>query len=254
MLVVGTRKPELGEIKIPETTCSICGERGKEKITVFGRYIQFFWVPSFPIGKTVTAKCDACNFITKKKYFTREQREQYNQYKNLVRRPFWHWSGSILVILFMAYLTFGLKTREPDMRSWLLDDDVAKMVENPTYKSDSVSFVIKKLMDNIDIQNLKPEKFQYYSKIDENKTLILMKIPRFRKLRREERTEVLETIEIVTEATPLLWKKDLYIGIQGNVSFNLIKTPTITRNGKFITESHLYTFYGPKIEYKKLEE
>lgn len=246
MVIYGMRASKIGRLEIPNTICEQCENQEIQDITVFGRYFHVFWIPMFPVGRTVVGECDGCMKTSKKRKFTPQLKRAYEQHKRKAKRPIWHWTGSIILGLLIALITIVGGNGVSDPRADLLQADLNAMVSNPTQESDSVSYAIKEIMDITIVDELQPHKFKYLTKTDSNKAIILMKIPKLRKVKKEDRLELLEMIEMVVETTPDLAEKDIYIGVEGRISVMLLKTPTELKNGRFIIESPLYEYYGPK--------
>jgi hypothetical protein len=254
MIISGMRSPKIGEFEITDTICETCGKQSINNITVLGRYVHVFWIPTFPAGRSVVSTCEECQFTCKKKKFSPQLKRRYEQHKKQVKRPIWHWSGSILIALLVTWFSVMVGNVKTDLRKELLQADLNLMVTNPTLESDSVSYAIKEMLEGFISKELQPHRFEYYSRADSNQALILVKIPRLRKVRKEERLEILEMIEFVIKTTPDLDDKELYIGIEGRISILVLKTPYEQKNGRFIPESPLYEFYGPKEKDNELEK
>jgi len=140
---------------------------------------------------------------------------------------------------------------DPDPRSELLKYDMQSFHRLPTMESDSISYKLKNLFDNTISSEIEPEDFEYYTKIKDNKALILVKIPKLKKVEKKSRPQIIEMIEMITNSQHDLEGKEKYIGVHGNYNFMLLKTPTEEKNGNFIIDTPLYEFYGPKPITKK---
>ncbi|MDA9262137.1 hypothetical protein N9P55_00035 [bacterium] len=254
MIISGIRSPKIGEIKIIDTICETCGKQTTNNITVFGRYVHVFWIPTFPAGRVVVTECEDCQFTYKKKKFPPQLKRRYEQHKKQVKRPIWHWSGTILITLLVAWFSYAVSNAKVDPRSHLLQADLDSMVSNPTLETDSISFALKDILDEFVVDELQPHNFEYFSREDVNKALILVKIPRLRKVKKEDRFDLLDLIGNVIGALPNLENKEIYIGVEGRISIMLIDTPTAEKNGRFVSESPLYEFYGKILEGNELEE
>ena len=247
----GTRASNIGNFNIPNSKCDYCKQESTQRISVFGKYAHIFWIPIFPIGKKAVAECTHCKRTIAQNEFSPELKSLYKNYKGKTKRPFWHWLGLIIFGLLIAFITLIGITSEKDPRSDLLTADEKLMISNPTMESDSISYKIKKVFDIFTTEEIKPSEFKYLTKISGDKALILVQIPKLRKVEKKARAEALEMVEMVTDNQQILKGKDLYIGIKGLFSMMLIKTPTYEKNSKFALTSELYEFYGPKPESKK---
>ena len=148
--------------------------------------------------------------------------------------------------LLVALTTIIGVTAEKDLRSDLLNADEELMITNPTMESDSISYKIKQVFDIFTTEEIDPSEFKYLTKISGDKAMVLVQIPKLRKIEKEGRAQAMEMVEMITDNQQVFEGKDLYIGIKGLISMILIKTPTYEDNSRIASTSKLYEFYGPK--------
>ena len=246
MIIFGRRASNIGNFDTSSVKCQFCEELCSHRVSVFGKYAHIFWIPIFPIGKKAVAECTNCDKTIEQKEFSPELKQLYKDNKSLAKRPFWHWLGLGVLAILIALISILIRTAEEDPRSDLYRSDKKTMTSNPTMDSDSISYKIKQVFDNFATAEINPYEFEYLTKIQGNKALILVKIPKFRKVEKEARGEALEMIKLVTDEQKDLKGKDKYIGVQGVVTMMLINTPTYDQNSKLALTSELYEFYGPK--------
>ncbi len=251
MIYFGTRASNIGNFDIPNSKCSYCEQSNTQRVSVFGKYAHIFWIPIFPIGKKAVAECMHCKRTIEQKEFDPELKKLYKENKGKAKRPFWHWLGLGLFGLLVAFTTIVGITSEKDPRSDLLTADEELMITNPTMESDSISYKIKQLFDNFATEEIDPSEFKYLTKISGDKALILVQIPKLRKVEKEGRTQALDIVKMITDNQQAFEGKDLYIGIKGFISMILIKTPTYEANSRLASTSELYEFYGQKPESQK---
>ena len=251
MIFFGARASNIGNFDISNSDCSYCEEGDTQRISVFGKYAHVFWIPIFPIGKKAVAECTHCKRTIEQKEFSPELNKLYKENKIKAKRPFWHWLGLGIFGLLVALITIIGITAEVDPRSELLNADEALMVSNPTMESDSISYKIKQIFDNFATEEIDPDEFKYLTKIIDNKALVLVQIPKLRKVEKEGREQAMEMVRMITDNQQVLKEKELYIGIKGVISMLLIKTPTYEKNSKLALSSKLYEFYGPKPKIEK---
>lgn len=175
----------------------------------------------------------------------------YHESKSKVKRPFWHWLGLGVVGALIGLITIIGITAEEDPRSQLLDNDLNNMSSSPSMETDSISYKIKQVFDEFVSEEVNPGDFEYLTKIQGNKALILVKMPKLKNVEKSGRSEALEMIEMITNNQEDLKGKEKYIGVKGAISMMLIKTPTYEKNSKLALTSELYEFYGTKDEFKK---
>lgn len=246
MIVFGGRASNIGNFDIPNSTCSYCEEGDTQRVSVFGKYAHVFWIPMFPIGKKAVAECTHCKRTIEQKEFSPELKSMYKENKHKAKRPLWHWLGLGLFGALIALVSIIGVTAEEDPRSDLLRADESLMVSNPTTESDSISYKIKQVFDSFATDEINPNEFKYLTKIEDDKALVLVQIPKLRKVEKEGRAQAMEMVEMITNNQQILQGKDVYIGIKGLISMMLIKTPTYEKNSKLADTGELYEFYGPK--------
>ena len=142
-------------------------------------------------------------------------------------------------------------TREKDARSELLENDLKAMTSASTMETDSISYKLKEVFDQVVTEDINPQDFKYLTKIQGNKALILIKMPKLKKVKKDGRSEAIGMIEMITNNQEDLKGKEKYIGVQGAITMMLIKTPTYEKNSKLALTSALYEFYGDKALFKK---
>ncbi len=246
MIIFGSRATNIGNFDVRNSKCEYCQNDSTQRISVFGKYVHIFWIPIFPIGKKAVAECTHCKRTIEQKEFSSKLSQLYQENKSKAKRPFWHWLGLIIVACLLALIILIGITPEEDPRQKLLDNDLKSMTSSPTMETDSISYKIKQLFDEIVTEDINPENFEYFTKIQGDKALILIKMPKLKKVEKSGRSEALEMIEMVTNNQEDLKGKEKYIGVQGAISMMLIKTPTYEKNSKLALTSELYRFYGDK--------
>jgi hypothetical protein len=251
MIIFGSQGSKIGSFDIPNSSCQHCGQESTQRISVFGKYAHVFWIPMFPIGKKAVAECTHCLRTIEDANFSPKLQQLYRNNHSKVKRPLWHWAGlGIIGSLFALIMIIGI-TAEKDPRREFLNKDLSMMTSSPTMESDSISFKIKELFDEMVTDKINPQDFEYLTKIQGNKALILVKMPKLKKVEKTGRSEAIEMIEMITNTQADLKDKEKYIGVQGAISMLLIKTPTYEKNSRLAMESELYEFYGKKTEIKK---
>lgn len=244
MIIYGIKATNIGSFNVRNTKCEYCQNDSTQRISVFGKYLHIFWIPIFPIGKKAVAECTHCMRTIEQKDFSDKLNQLYQDNKSKAKRPFWHWLGLGIVGSLFALITLIGITAEEDPRSKMLNNDLSLMSSSPTMESDSISFKIKQLFDQMVTEDINPSEFEYFTKIQGNKALILVKMPKLKKVEKSGRSEVLEMIELITNNQADLQDKEKYIGVQGAISMMLIKTPTYEKNSKLALTSELFGFYG----------
>ena len=171
-----------------------------------------------------------------------------NQLRNVessIKRPIWHWIGPVILGLAVLSIGLGIATHKDDPRKVNLDADEANMTINPTMESDSISYQLKSMFDVFVTEELRPQSFSYFSKVEDDKVLVLIEIPDFKHLEKSVRPELVEIVTQVLDGFEGLEGKDQYIGVKGKYNMMLVKTPTEFENGNLVSLDGIYDFYGP---------
>ncbi len=244
MIIFGHRATRIGSVDLYGTSCNYCEQSNSQEITVFGRYAHVFWIPMFPLGKVVVSECNHCMRTIRRNEFTPQLSRKYEEQKNRLKTPFWHWIGLIIIGLLIALISITAKSTPTDPRAKLLNRDLDSMVLNPSQQEDSIAFHIESMMELFVDEENHPERFKYAVKQKEDKILVLMKVPTLKQVRKKNRTEILDMINTSLETEEGIQGKEIYIGVEGKYTIMLLQTPKTIKNGRFISESPLYEFYG----------
>jgi len=107
-MIYGWRGAKMGSYNVPNTICRFCNCSEPQRVTEFGKYAHAMWIPLFPIGKTTVAECTSCLRTIDQKDFPRDLTAQMTQFEGEVKRPVWHFSGLIIVGIFILFnVIFG---------------------------------------------------------------------------------------------------------------------------------------------------
>lgn len=257
MIIFGSRGSKIADLTINGTTCSHCGQQDTQKVSVFGRYFHIFWIPILPIGKKVFSECTHCKKTIEENDFSPELKQQYQALAAQVKRPIWHSLGclgvasiiGINIILGIIAMIWGVN-QKTDARDTLLRADLKKMTTSPSFEADSVSFKLKQTFDKLDASMLDPSAFEYYSTVENNKLLVLVKVPDLKKVAQEKRVHLTNIVEKLLDRQAGLAGKERYIGVHGTLNMMMVKTPNKEDNGNIVLSSPLWDFYGAKTEEK----
>ncbi len=245
MIFYGTKANRIGELDIKGTVCQHCNQAEPQEITIFGKYAHIYWIPFFPIGKEIFSECTGCFKTISQKEFPNSLKQQFALEKQQFKSPLWYWSGLGIIGLLFLYINFLSATAEVDPRSQLLEADMEQLTTHPL-AADSVSTTLKTFFENFTNEEIEPSFFEYLTKIESDRALIIVKIPSLSEITKESRLQTIELVELVAALKPDLDEKDLYIGIHGEYNFMVVKTPEITKNSRFVSDKALLEFYGPK--------
>lgn len=244
MIINGLNKPKIGTVKISNFNCNHCGVSSKHTITVLGRYVHFFWIPTFPAGKIVTSECSNCHIITKKKNFSPQLNRLYDLHKGKVKRPIFHWSGAIALVSIIVLFMLTLDSSEKDYRNDLLNKDLLLLSSSPLTNGDTLGNQIKLKVDAFFEQKGKNITPSCLTKIQNNRVLVILKVPSIKKVEKKNRLRLLNLIHTTLDSNEISNNKLRYIGIKGIIFYKVIETPYGIKKGNMVTRDSLYEFYG----------
>ncbi|UII77275.1 zinc ribbon domain-containing protein [Flagellimonas sp. HMM57] len=256
----GTRASKIKERKLKGTACPYCQTKDSFTVSTFSKYFHFFWIPIIPLFKTHVAECSHCKKTYSKAQFTPEMLRSLENENRIdpAKRPLWQGCGCLLLVVVFAVL-FGLsmygvymRANNPnaaiekvDARRQLLDVDIAKMTKEVQQK-DTLAFALKSCVDYDIVDGLDTGKIEYFTKLKEDKLLILMKVSDIKKIDVQYRKELIDVIEdclYAMDRDNLI--KETYIGVEGKWNTVLVKTPfDEDLGGRFADKNLLLPFYG----------
>jgi len=227
----GTRSSKIKDRKISKTTCSYCETKDSFIVSTFSKYFHFFWIPIIPFSKINIAECTHCKKTYAQRQFTSEMNAalQKENEINPAKRPIWQGIGCILLVGFFV-LTFGLSLigvyfgsnkksndlETKDSRVALLDTDIKKLNSLVLRDKDSISFALKKCVD-YDIEGgIDTDKIEYFTKIQDNRILVLLGVKDLKQIKASERKVIIEVVEYCLADIPYLDSiEQQYIGVEG---------------------------------------
>lgn len=251
MIIYGRKASKIAELNIQNSTCPHCENTGTQHISVFGKYAHIYWIPFFPLGKEVVAECAHCKRTISQKEFSSNLKTRYEEQKDQVKRPIWHWAGVGVIAALILLFNIVDATTEDDPREKLLDADIERISTDPTMASDSAAFKLKALFNEFATEEVNPAEFGFLTKTKNDKALILAKIPSLKQVQKEGREQVIEMIELLVNSDESLKGKKIYIGVHGKYNMMMVKTPKVYENSNLVLDEALFDFYGPKSSAKK---
>ncbi len=247
MIFFGRRASVIGRMAIGNTKCQYCETSSIQHVTVYGEYVHVYWIPLFPIGREVVAECTHCKRTIGQIDFPSSLQDKYFSAQDRIKKPYSHWTGlAILASLLGAFMfLFAVveSTREVDQRENLFKMDVQNMTSNPSQSTDSISFKIKAFLTDFMPEELNTSEFEYLTNEKDDKILILVNIPKIRRVKKSERGYFVDSIEMAAELFESIEGKKKYIGVFGGLNIKLIKTPTTEQNRTKANKKLLFEFY-----------
>lgn len=204
------------------------------------------------------SECTHCKKTLEETAFPPELKQQYQAQSQSVKRPLWHSIGCVGIVGIMGInLILGLgamiwgATREPDAREEKLIGATNDFTASPTFEADSFSFKLKQKFDKMEANVLDPSTFEYYSTANDQKVLVLVKVPDLKEVKKENRVAISNIINKFLDTQAGLADKERYIGVHGRLNMMIVKTPTTEENGNIVASAPLKDFFGEETEKSK---
>ncbi len=259
----GTRSSKLKDrFKLDHCTCPNCRVTGTHTVTTLGRYVHLFFIPVFPLTKTRSIECDHCKKTFAQEDLTDEMQEKLQRGLQVYpgKRPIWHGCGCLLIIGFIltsAFASFFIsdidteEDEQDDIYKTMLADDIEKTRSHPSIESDSLGFYLSTCFDFNLVDDLSREEMAFFTKQNGSKLLVLVKMKEIKKIKRDQRKELLDLVKDCLYEIIDIEEYELFIGVHGRFSMMVVSTPSETDDiGYVASESILLPFYHdePTIE------
>jgi hypothetical protein len=105
-------------------TCPNCGQQGQIICSVYGEYAHVFWIPIFPLGKSIYAQCQHCNTSWDISQMPPDIRKAAYLFMKNQRTSIWHFTGLILIALLLVFLFFGAQQTKKNTAEFMADPQV----------------------------------------------------------------------------------------------------------------------------------
>ena len=107
MIFFGTNARSIKKGQLNNVDCPNCKNSTTMRYSIFGKYFHLYWIPVFPLKQLPVSECNSCkqsfgyvdigfNDTIRKKLLIEKER-------NLVRYPFWMYTGSFLIIALFGF-------------------------------------------------------------------------------------------------------------------------------------------------------
>lgn len=248
IIIFGLRRSRMGQYQVKVPECPSCRHETHYTVEVYGRYFHVFFLPVFPTGRKTVARCNHCGFEFTNLHQVPSLYPAYLQASAIQKpkRPFWHFLVPILGAGFMAITIISMlvvaNTPENPKRK-LYDADKDKLTAAPVWDNDSVACMVKYCIDDDLSRTMEVEKYEYYSRQQGDKLLMIVKMHDLKQVKKESRKNFLYLVEDCLRSDSLINTKQLYIAIEGKWNLLMTKTPAGEDLSQYASASGLYGFY-----------
>ncbi|WP_452223075.1 zinc-ribbon domain-containing protein [Lacinutrix chionoecetis] len=262
----GTRASKIGQKRLNNVTCPYCQTQNSFIATTYGRYVHFFWIPLFPIGKTTLAECTHCKKTYAQNEFT-DQIQRSLQRENEInpsKRPFWHGCGCLIIVAFFVttvgaaaigaiFYDKDIDNMPEDVRFNKLKEDRDRVTSNITFETDSIAFSVQQCI-NSSVEGLNTENIKYASQLNGEKLMLILKVLDMKSVEKSSRKELVFAVEDCLDELKYTNITERYIAVDGKWNMLMVKTPyEADLEGKYASEAKLLRFYDNTLTIQKEE-
>ncbi|MEO8413298.1 MAG: zinc-ribbon domain-containing protein [Ginsengibacter sp.] len=104
--VMGTREIPIGMDEFL-VKCPSCEGYSPADIMIVSKYLDFFWVPLFPIDKDANVSCKTCGLNRFGMNFDSGLITNYDEVKRKFRHPWFTYVGGVFFILMLIFAIFA---------------------------------------------------------------------------------------------------------------------------------------------------
>ena len=257
ILFFGLRSSKSDSFKLADCSCPNCKNNDTLNARSYFRYFHIFFIPFFPAGTVTIAECSHCLKTFKTNEASLEIRNAVEQHRkaNKQKTPIWQGCGCLIilsaVILFfgIAFLSlfFNVNSENDNKKNPYEErykEDLKKLSSRPTFENDSISHILKNCLEYKLTDELDKKKFKYYSHIEGENVLVILKIGDLRKVDESERKLLPEIIKDCIYTLKYIEGKQVYIAVEGRWNTIMITTPDRSdKSGHFADTKLLSGYY-----------
>ena len=175
MIIFGKNEVFLNGKESVTCSCSNCDKYDDISFVVYDRYFHLFWIPTIVYYKSGTATCDNCEISWKPRKMPEHIKRKFKEFKKETRIPFWHFTGLILIGIFILFLWNS---------SYQKKKEITKIIENPVvgdvyyYKSDKEPLIGQTFISEDTEGTNTLDRFKDYNRKSNNKFFSTYKVVR----------------------------------------------------------------------------
>jgi hypothetical protein len=125
-------------------TCAYCGTHNSVHVSVFQKYVFWFWIPFLPAGKTGICECDVCKKVMNEREMSPNMLSVYQRLKANARIPIWMYSGVLLFILILSYWQVKERDQKKNSADLITAPAIGDVLE---VKNKDQQFTLTKIID-----------------------------------------------------------------------------------------------------------
>lgn len=119
MILYGRRGENAVTGQVPGL-CGNCEKNVEFSYAISNNYFHLFFIPTFPIGKSVGLVCPVCKTVSRDSEINAPFRNELKaQNKEKIKVPFYHFAGLGLIVFFVFYCIYNSKAEAKLTREYL---------------------------------------------------------------------------------------------------------------------------------------
>lgn len=120
MIFYGSKATKIGTESLFDK-CSNCGTSNSMEMVVYQRYAHIYWIPFFPIGKTVGTYCSHCKQVLPNKEFSDTLKISFSNLKAASKTPVWTFTGLALAAVLIVWGVSMSKQKDQQNAALIVD-------------------------------------------------------------------------------------------------------------------------------------
>lgn len=105
MIFFGIRSVNIAK-ELSAVRCTYCQSEKSIWLFIYQKYVHIFWIPFFPIGRTMVSSCSHCKQVLGKKEFEPVMREAAQVLDRSTKTPWWAYFTLWLLLVFFVLSVF----------------------------------------------------------------------------------------------------------------------------------------------------
>ena len=145
IVIFGIHKHPYRSILPPDFRCSNCQEKGRTVFSQISRVFHIFYLPMLAFGHGHQTSCSHCKLSLKSSEMDREFKTDNQAFLKKNIPPIWHFSGAILIALFiLSARVYGMKEKN-DIRNRIVQLEEGRIFDFVTNTGSYSTFKAAKI-------------------------------------------------------------------------------------------------------------
>ncbi|MCC6461709.1 MAG: hypothetical protein IT260_14640 [Saprospiraceae bacterium] len=119
MIFYGKKGSVLRTEQLTGLSCPNCTSKDALYCAVAGSYAHIYWIPFFPLGKTLVSQCTHCKQVLEEKDMPHDLREHCQYLKQETKTPIWYFSGIAVIAVLIVIGSISSKASDKENQARL---------------------------------------------------------------------------------------------------------------------------------------